>query len=165
MNDDFVAEILRATGAMRSGDPSGATDIIQAALAAGGLTGLSRASRYGGPHGGLQPSSDAAAPRRALHRRRDRDRPAGFSERPNHYSKAFGSPRLRKPLSEVLETLTAGRKGLGLDGMAPGLAWPSRAPDLPMPEGPSSGPAYACAAGARRYRLYVPASPVKAFKA
>jgi len=37
MSNDFVAEILRATGTLRSGDPAGATDIIQAALAAGGL--------------------------------------------------------------------------------------------------------------------------------
>ena len=37
MNNDFVAEILRATGSLRSGDPWGATAIIQAALAAGGL--------------------------------------------------------------------------------------------------------------------------------
>jgi hypothetical protein len=52
MNDDFVAEILRATGAMRSGDPSGATDIIQAALAAGGLTAQPGLGAHGGPHGG-----------------------------------------------------------------------------------------------------------------
>ncbi len=37
MNNEFVAEILRATNTLRSGDPSGATAIIQAALAAGGL--------------------------------------------------------------------------------------------------------------------------------
>ena len=37
MKEGFVAEILRAAGTLRSGDPAGATDIIRAALAAGGL--------------------------------------------------------------------------------------------------------------------------------
>ena len=39
MNNDNVAEILRATGSLRSGDPAAVSAIIQNALAAAGLTG------------------------------------------------------------------------------------------------------------------------------
>ena len=39
MNNDYVAEILRATGSLRSGDPAAVSAIIQNALAAAGLTG------------------------------------------------------------------------------------------------------------------------------
>ena len=39
MNTDYVAEILRATGTLQSGDPAGVSAIIQNALAAAGLTG------------------------------------------------------------------------------------------------------------------------------
>jgi poly(hydroxyalkanoate) depolymerase family esterase len=159
MNDDFVAEILRATGAMRAGDPSGATDIIQAALAAGGLTGSPEPGAYGVPHAGFRPrrtSSRHSAP--YVEGEIVTDRP-GSASAEMHALKTPRSRRLRKPLSEVLETLTAGRKRLGLEGMTPGINLPTRAPDLPMPEGAEFRDLrYACAAGARRYRLYVPAS-------
>ena len=39
MKDDYVAEILRATSVLRSGDPAGVTAVIESALAAAGLTG------------------------------------------------------------------------------------------------------------------------------
>ena len=42
MNDEYVAEILRATSALRSGDPAGVAAVIESALAAAGLTGISR---------------------------------------------------------------------------------------------------------------------------
>lgn len=69
------------------------------------------------------------------------------------------SPRLRKPLGEVIRTLTSGKQRLGLDGAATGLGRPAPVPDLPLPEGASFlDRSHSCAAGARRYRLYVPAS-------
>ena len=55
MNNDFVAEILRATGSLRSGDPAGVTDIIQNALSAAGLTGSDGAGPLNAPHPGIQP--------------------------------------------------------------------------------------------------------------
>jgi poly(hydroxyalkanoate) depolymerase family esterase len=71
--------------------------------------------------------------------------PAARPERRSH--------RLRKPLGEVIRTLSAGKERLGF---RPG---PASAPDLALPEGASFlDRRYACAAGARRYRLYVPAS-------
>ena len=66
---------------------------------------------------------------------------------------------MRKPLSEVVRTLRTGGKGLGLEGMMPGLGQPARTPELPLPEGAQFlDQRYSCAAGARRYRLYVPST-------
>ncbi len=126
MNDDFVAEMLRATGSVRAGDLAGATALIQDALA-----GRTRAP-------------GAAAPRRP-----DGDEP----------SRRFPGRRLRKSLGEVLRTLRAGRRSLGLDGRARGEAWTPQVPELPLPAGAEFRDLnYAGAAGGRRYRLYVPAS-------
>ena len=49
MNNDYVAEILRATGSLRSGDPAGVSAIIQNALAAAGLTGSVGDGAFGQP--------------------------------------------------------------------------------------------------------------------
>ena len=54
MNNDYVAEILRATGSLRSGDPAGVTAIIQNALAAAGLTGSVGVGPSGNPNPGIQ---------------------------------------------------------------------------------------------------------------
>jgi poly(hydroxyalkanoate) depolymerase family esterase len=62
--------------------------------------------------------------------------------------------RLRKPLGEVIRTLSAGKERLGF-----GPGQPAPAPEPPLPAGASFlDRSYSCAAGARRYRLYVPAS-------
>ena len=53
MNNDYVAEILRATGSLRSGDPAGVTAIIQNALAAAGLTGSVGDGPSGNPNPGI----------------------------------------------------------------------------------------------------------------
>ena len=138
-NNDFVAEILRATGTLQSGDPAGVTAIIQNALAAAGLTG-----------------APGAVPR-ALRT------PPGV-EAPSLPPRA---ERLRKPLSEVVRTLRAG-KGVALEGLSfelpnfnglPGMGQTAPTPQLPLPEGAKFlDLRFDCAAGARRYRLYVPAT-------
>jgi hypothetical protein len=52
-----------------------------------------------------------------------------------------------------------GARGSASTASLPGLRMPARAPDLPLPEGAEFRDlTHACAAGARRYRLYVPAS-------
>ncbi len=157
MNNDFVAEILRATGSLRSGDPSGATDIIQAALAAGGLS--SSAAFSGGRIPGAAKSRRAAGPDAPFIEgtlvEEGPDDVASGAPRPDRGR----SERLHRPLAEVLRTLTEGRKDLGLKGSMPGLRLPARVLDLPLPEGAEFRDlTHACAAGTRRYRLYVPAS-------
>ena len=142
MNNDFVAEILRATGSLRSGDPAGVTAIIQNALSAAGLTSSAGDATSGNP-----------SP--AIHE------PHTLPLGPGHGTIHFPprTDRLRKPLSEVVRTLRAGRKGLGLDGMMPGLGQSVPTPELPLPDGAMFlDLRYSCAAGARRYRLYVPSS-------
>ena len=141
MNNDYVAEILRATGSLRSGDPAGVTAIIQNALAAAGLTGSVGVGAFGQP----EPRHPAAS-----------DVPPGAGHGAEHLPPR--TDRLRKPLSEVVRTLRAGGMGLGLEGL-PGLGQPARTPELPLPDGAKFlDLRYSCAAGARRYRLYVPST-------
>jgi poly(hydroxyalkanoate) depolymerase family esterase len=141
MTDPFVAEILRATGTLRAGDPAGATAIIQAALAAGGL-------RPGTTRGATAP--DAAAG----HIIEGTLAPTGATPTPN-----APSERPRRSLGTTLRALAEGRRRLGLDGLRPVRPTRPRVPEQPLPEGAGFHDRhFACAAGARRYRLYVPAS-------
>jgi poly(hydroxyalkanoate) depolymerase family esterase len=144
------------TETLRAGAPAAASDIIKAALAAGGLSHgapaggeVARPQRQGdvSVEGGIAPSGDA----NVIY-------PAAFR----------GGRRLREPLGEALRTLAEGRQRLGLDGgfsgagltgERPGMPSPSRAPGMPLPQGAEFRDLrHACAVGARRYRLYVAAS-------
>ena len=137
MNNDYVAEILRATGTLQSGDPAAVTAIIQSALAAAGLTGP-----------GSNRASDASNPGIQL--------PQAFRPGAEHLPPR--TDRLRKPLSKVINTLRSGGMGLKLDGL-PGLGQPAHVPNLPLPDGAAFlDQRYSCSAGARRYRLYVPST-------
>lgn len=159
MKNDFVAEILRATGSLRAGDPAGATDIIKAALSAGGLS-----------HPGTSPNraDDVKPPREPGNAEKDCIESSVVAELAGdvpeattggQQGEAIRFPRLRKSLGGALRTLSQGRKSLGLEGRRPVPARRGRVADLSMPEGAEFRDlTYACAAGARRYRLYVPAS-------
>jgi poly(hydroxyalkanoate) depolymerase family esterase len=137
MNNDYVAEILRATGTLQSGDPADVTAIIQNALAAAGLVGSVDAGPSGNPNPGLQ-------------------LPQAFRPGAEHLPPR--ADRLRKPLSEVVRTLRSGGMGLGLEGL-PGLGQPAHIPELPLADGAQFlDQRFSCAAGERRYRLYVPAT-------
>jgi poly(hydroxyalkanoate) depolymerase family esterase len=139
MNNDYVAEILRATGSLRSGDPAAVSAIIQNALAAAGLTGSLGVGPSGDPNPGLQ-SPQTFRP--------------GAAHGAEHIP--LRTDRMRKPLSEVVRTLRAG--GMGLEGL-PGLGQPARIPALPLPDGAQFlDQRYSCAEGERRYRLYVPST-------
>ena len=134
MNDDYVAEILRATGSLRSGDPAGVSAIIQNTLAAAGLTGTAGAGPSGNPKP-RHPRRLTPLTRRAYH---------GAEHIP------LRTDRMRKPLSEVVRTLRTGGKGLGLEGMMPGLGQACRAlRNCPCPTAPSSS---TCAIPAQRAR-------------
>ncbi len=138
MNNEFVAEILRATGSLRSGDPAGVTAIIQNALSAAGLMSSAGDGISGNPNPAIHEPHTQPASHGATH----------FPPR---------TVRLRKPLSEVVRALRAGGKGLGLDRTMPGRSVPT--PEPPLPDGAMFlDLRYSCAAGARRYRLYVPSS-------
>ncbi len=138
MSNDYVAEILRATGTLRSGDPAGVTAIIQNALAAAGLMGSGDAGPSGNPTPGLQ-------------------LPQAFP--PSAGNIPLRTDRMRRPLSEVVRTLRTGGKELGLEGMTPGLGRPAHVPELPLPAGAQFlDLRYSCEVGARRYRLYIPAT-------
>ncbi|MFO1207714.1 MAG: PHB depolymerase family esterase [Amaricoccus sp.] len=140
MDKDYVAEILRAAGKRHSAEPMGVAGVIQDALAAAGLTG----PLSGGGSAGAFPRG---ASRRALR--------AG-ARAAEHLPPR--SERLRRPLSEVVRTLRSGGIARGLEGLT-GLGQPARTPDLPLPDGARFLDLYhACAAGARRYRLYVPST-------
>ena len=156
MKEGFVADILRATGTLHSGDPGGAADIIRAALAAGGLTtpddahldGEARrsqqaAERSSGTDAGLGPDADQAQPGRD-----------GANGRPKQPAEPRGHG-LRRSLGETVRILKS-RKA-----PQPGWKLPGRrvAPAITVPEGAAFRDLnYSCSAGARRYRLYVPAS-------
>ncbi|MBA3323973.1 MAG: PHB depolymerase family esterase [Rhodobacteraceae bacterium] len=142
MNNDYVAEILRATGSLRSGDPAGVSAIIQNALAAAGLTGTVGNGASGSPNPGIR--APHTLPLGAVH--------GAEQFRPR-------TDRMRKPLSEVIRTLRSGGIGVGLEGLTPGLGQPAHSPELPLPDGAKFlDLRYSCAAGVRRYRLYVPST-------
>ncbi len=129
MKNDFVAEILRATGTLQSGDPSGATAIIRAALAAGGVSPPAQPDAFTAPPMGMPQDLGASA-----------------------------GPRLRKPLGEALRVLTEGRTAAQARHVPGGR--PVAEPLLP-PGAEFRNLTHACPGGARRYRLYVPASAAK----
>lgn len=139
MKHGFVAEILRAAGTLRSGNPAGATDIIQAALGAGGLSSVPDDA----PDGLLRPPPTA-----------DKARRDSAEIRPEQSAGPQRRGR-RKPLGETVRALKA-RKAQRPGWMPPGHRM---AAEVPVREGAAFRDLhYSCAAGARRYRLYLPAS-------
>jgi len=137
MKEGFVAEILRAAGTLRSGDPAGVTDIIRASLAAGGLARQGAAAAAVGPQATAERTSGPKA---------GEDQPPPQRKR---------SARPRKSLGETVRILSNGRPALR-HGRKLGARTPAA---IPVPEGAAFRDLhYSCAAGARRYRLYVPAS-------
>ena len=141
MNNELVAEILRATGSLRSGDPAGVTAIIQNALAAAGLTGPVGDGPSGNPTPAIHDPHTGPGPGRGA----------------MHYPPR--TDRMRRPLSEVVRTLRAGGKGLGSKELMPGPGQSVPTPELPLPDGAMFLDLhYSCPAGGRRYRLYVPST-------
>jgi poly(hydroxyalkanoate) depolymerase family esterase len=156
MKEGFVAEILRAVGTLRSGDPAGATDIIRAALAAGGLATPKDAAsdEVRGAQTTSEPPSGTEAGR-AANDHQAPPHPDGAGIRPGQPAEPRRH-RLRKSLGETVRILSDARKAPRPDWKLPGHGAPAA---VPVPEGAAFRDLqYSCSAGARRYRLYVPAS-------
>lgn len=134
MTTDYVTQIIRAAGTLRSGDPAGVTALVQNALALAGLA-QTNDSRATPPF----PQALPLDPGRAAHR-------------------PVQPGRLRKPLGEVVRVMRDIKMGQALAGL-PGRAHPAAAPEPALPPGALFlEDRYACTAGARRYRLYVPST-------
>lgn len=143
MNSDFARAMSRATASVRARNLSEATAIIQAALA-----------------GRDEPASKASPAPRAFRLAADVEEAETLDERPPVGRHAAGRrPALRPSLRKVVDLLRRGRASLeGLDISLPGGGQRPVAP--PPPEGASfAWRSHACAAGSRRYRLFVPSCP------
>lgn len=88
----------------------------------------------------------------------DKEQVTGSRQRPND----VGSRRLRKPLGETLRILREGRAGSGAFASMPSTGLPGLAKQgaspVVAPGAEFLTRSYTCAAGARRYKLYIPAS-------
>lgn len=159
MNDEFAAAMRRATVSTRALNLSDATRVIQDALA-----GRSATAEPG-------PAAPDIIPPAA------RSRPKPFavdphveiiepSAKPDPASPQADPSRTRRSLGDTLRILGQGRASTGLfDSLPgaglPGMARPSTTPV--MPEGSQYlARSLTCAAGERRYKLYIPAcAPVR----
>ena len=139
MNSDFARAMSRATASVRAQNLAEATAIIQAALA-----------------GRQEPAAKPAPGPRAFRIAADVEEAETFDERP---PKSRPKAERRPSLREAIDLLRQGRAGLdGLDLPLPGMG--RRTPAPPLPEGASFvWRSHACAAGSRRYRLFVPSCP------
>lgn len=139
MKIDFAEAMRRATLATRAQDVASATRIILEAVTGRGA----EAAPQPEPRSmlglfGPEPKSDDDASARPDAELREPD---------------FRSPRIRMPLGDVLRTLREGKTALRP------LAPESERRPPPMPDGAQFVTrSFACAAGARDYKLYVPAS-------
>ncbi|MGV6876409.1 extracellular catalytic domain type 1 short-chain-length polyhydroxyalkanoate depolymerase [Pseudochelatococcus sp. B33] len=160
MNNDFAAAMRRAALSVRATNLTEATRMIRNALAGRPLPDecapadpeLTPPPKRQPPFP-IDPDAEIIAP-------------SALSQAAPEGS-ATASPRLRRPLGEALRILREGRltavgsygaPGIDLTGTRlPGMAKPT--PEIAVPEGAQFlARSFTCAAGTRRYRLYIPAS-------
>ena len=153
MNDDFAAAMLRATQLTRAQNLMEATRVIQAALAAGG-NGISIDGAAPQPE--QRPTLRLTAPD-GESRQSSPPRPfASASEGGVADLGAFRPLKARRPLGEVLRALRQGQ--FQIDDLGP-LTGRKLRPTPLLPEGAKFlTRGFTCAAGTRRYKLYIPAS-------
>jgi poly(hydroxyalkanoate) depolymerase family esterase len=153
MNLDFAAAMRRALELTRARDVVGATRVIQAALsgrpAADADHARPRRTSITSPlTQGADNVDEAASPPP----RTDTARPRTQAPRI-----AFPRARPRKPLGEVLDRLRQGKARMGALDWSPALKTRRQPP--PIPQGARFlERSFVCAAGARGYKLYIPAS-------
>lgn len=144
MNRDFATAMARATEATRASNLDEATRIIREALGLGTVPAPLARLRLDPPLDSpadppLAPAPDVAQPLM-----------------PSPLSPPGLGSRLRRPLRDVVRLLREGRKGAW--NPAPAPVAPA-APPVPVPQGARfEARQFACAAGARDYKLYIPAA-------
>ena len=145
MYDDFAAAMRQAALLTRTGEVTQATQLIRDTLAGRATSGFA---------GARPPEVPLPAPQQPQLALIDRD---AESREPSDQAAPAASQRLRKPLGQVLQAL----RGARVWPVKPGArARHIRAPAFPpLPEGAQFlARSFACAAGSRGYKLYVPAS-------
>ena len=155
MNDEFAAAMRRATLSTRALNLSDATRVIQDAL-----TGRSATAEPG-----------PAAPDIIPHAARSRPKPFAVdphaetiepSAKLDPASPQADPSRTRRSLGDTLRILGQGRASAGLFGSLPGAGLPGMARHSTSPVIPEGAQylarSFTCAAGTRRYKLYIPAS-------
>jgi poly(hydroxyalkanoate) depolymerase family esterase len=145
MTLDFAAAMRRAMLLTRTQDMAGAMRVIQTALASPDGTAPASPATHGTKTGLIDGPPEIVIPS------------AGHPTRATAHGLAPGAARLRKPLGEILERLREGKARIGgLDGP---LGLKPRRPAPPIPAGAQFlSRSFACAAGMRYYKLYIPAS-------
>lgn len=158
MNEDFVAAMRRATQATRASNVAEATRVIQDVLMGRAIPAepnttspeilAAEAQSHPKPFQ-IDPDADLVEPS---------EEPTMPVGRP---SKALSSMTSRKPLGDTVRILREGRlaaNAMGLAGIGPTGSAGRAAPSV-LPEGAQFLTRhFTCTAGARHYRLYVPAS-------
>jgi poly(hydroxyalkanoate) depolymerase family esterase len=161
MNLDFAAAMRRALELTRAQDIAGATRVIQTALA-------QEEAVDAGHHSALDDITAPQPPKRTtpslIGPRAEIVEPSPLPESsfaisgrgPKALDAASPGARMRRPLGEVLKRLREGKARIGA------LDWPAtraRRQPLPIPKGARFlHRSFACAAGMRSYKLYIPAS-------
>jgi poly(hydroxyalkanoate) depolymerase family esterase len=150
MNKDFAAAMRRAALATRACDLAGATRVIQDALASRNTSGLSEhaASDITPPPPNRRPSLRLIAP-------------GAETVEPSSRPELTRPVRPRRPLGVVIQALREGRLAIGAPSALTGMSLPGmkRSAPPPIPDGAQYlVRSFACQAGTRGYKLYIPAS-------
>jgi poly(hydroxyalkanoate) depolymerase family esterase len=157
MSVDFAAAMRRATQLTRAQDIAGAMRVIQTALAGGPATNPGHAE-----HEAIRSPHQACTTARLIDLHTEivpPTAPEASASQPVATKAAgtSGTARLRKPLGEVLELLREGKAKV--DAFALRQTLKRRRQPPPIPEGAQFlNRSFTCTAGARNYRLYIPAS-------
>lgn len=148
MNRDFVGAMRRATALVRDRNLAEATSTIRRALG--------RHANWIGPDAGQAPEP-ASPPQPRLPQPDAHAAARANSERSSRAPEDIAP--LRRSLGETIRALRNGKPATGLAGLKRDWPQPGRpTPQDEMPEGAQFlARSFACPAGARRYRLYVPA--------